>query len=159
MLRTLAVGLSLFGTIQGSFAGPPAAQSSALPKRVSRANYQVEVQPVALTVVQPAAPVVRQEPAPVVVHHSPPGTVVHAAPPRPVAKPCDCERVVRPGRIWLVPDRPIVIDCKDRYEPRIRDIRFSPMSSTLPGSGLGAPDTLFVLPPYRDGYIRLFETR
>ena len=52
-----------------------------------------------------------------------------------------------------------VIDCKDRYEPRIRDIRFAPASSTLPGSGLGAPDTLFVLPPYRDGYIRLFETR
>ena len=59
----------------------------------------------------------------------------------------------------MIGGRPIVIDCKDRYEPRIRDIRFAPASSTLPGTGLGAPDTLFVLPPYRDGYIRLFETR
>jgi hypothetical protein len=67
----------------------------------------------------------------------------------------------RPQRLWLTADRPIYMDeDKFRYEPRIRDIRFAPMSSTLPGGAMfGAPDTLPVIPAYRDGYIRFFSFR
>lgn len=159
MLRTLAVGLSLLSGVSSAIAGPPASKPSAMPTRVVRAAAQESTQPKTPTVVHAGTPVVVQQaptpipaqPAPVVVQHAP-GTVVQ--------QPCnDCNRAVRSGRIWMIDRRPIVIDCKDRYEPRIRDIRFAPASSTLPGTGLGAPDTLFVLPPYRDGYIRLFETR
>ncbi|HVJ83338.1 MAG TPA: hypothetical protein VNC50_19895 [Planctomycetia bacterium] len=62
-------------------------------------------------------------------------------------------------RLWRVDGRPVMADDLYRYEPRVRDARFSPVSSTLPGSGLGAPDTIPVLPLYRNGYFRLFNTR
>ena len=138
MLRSLAVGLSLFGVVQGSFADPPTATPAPHPA------------PVPSRVVNAGTPVAVQQA---------PAAMIQQVPSRVVSQPCDCQKTIRPQRLWLIAGRPIVIDCKDRYEPRIRDIRFAPMSSTLPGSGLGAPDTLFVLPPYRDGYIRLFETR
>jgi hypothetical protein len=81
----------------------------------------------------------------------------------PYSAPCQVSShqlpCCRPGRVWLAPNRPIFFEDKFRYEPRIRDIRFAPMSSTLPGTGLGAPDTMSVIPSHRDGYFRMFQFR
>jgi hypothetical protein len=137
MLRSLAVGLSLLGFVDGLRADPPTA-------RIVPASVPSQI--------------VRADGAPVVVKPAP--VVVNAAPTAIAAQPCPCEKAARPGRVWLSGWRPVVTDDPFRYEPRIRDIRFAPQSSTLPGAGLGAPDTLFVLPPsYHPGYFRVFDRR
>jgi len=137
MLRSLAVGLSLLSFVNGLRADPPA----------------VKIVPAPVP-----SQVIRADGTPIVVNPAP--VVVHATPTTIAPSPCPCEKCVRPGRVWLSGWRPVVVDDPFRYEPRIRDIRFAPQSSTLPGSGLGAPDTLFVLPPsYRPGYFRVFDRR
>lgn len=144
MLRSLAVGIALLGVVEGIQADPPA----------------VKVLPAPLPKTAPSQ-VVRADGTPVVVQTAPAPVVVKTIPGPVTTQPCPCEQTVRPGRVWLTGSRPILIDDHFRYEPRIRDIRYSTPSSTLPGSGLGAPDTLFVLPPYqaRDGYFRIFDRR
>jgi hypothetical protein len=168
MLRALAVGLSFLGFVEGSFAGPPSALPTRKPSPTPPPTQVVPIANESPVVVQ-APPVQQIAPVPVTpiapapVYHATPIPVQQAVPsPTPaIAHPCPCERTVRPGRAWLTGGRPVLIDDRFRYEPRIRDIRYSMPSSTLPGAGLGAPDTLFVLPPYqaRDGYFRLFDTR
>jgi hypothetical protein len=144
MLRSLAVGLSLL-VLDGIHADPPAAKVVPPPSPKPATNQVVRADGTPVVVQQ------AQTPAPVIVR-----TI-----PGPATQPCPCEQTVRPGRAWLPGCRPILIDDHFRYEPRIRDIRYSMPSSTLPGTGLGAPDTLFVLPPYqaRDGYFRIFDRR
>src|SRR5688500_14572969 len=100
MLRSLAVGLSLLGFVDGLRADPPA--------------MKIVPAPVPSQVVRADEPPVVVKPAPV---------VVQGAPPPIAAQPCPCEKAVRPGRTWLQGWRPVVVDDPFRYEPRIRDIR------------------------------------
>lgn len=63
------------------------------------------------------------------------------------------ERIAVPVR------RQAFIMGNDRYEPRIRDIRLVPVSTTLPQTISGSIDTLPVLPPQSDGYFVIPRTR
>jgi hypothetical protein len=175
MARMLAIGLSVIGWVAVAKAGPP----SALPTRTITPAVAVDSTPfieitpapvvAAPQKVTPAVPigqlvVIAPAPQAQVLQPAPgnvvlaPAPVVQVAP--PPARRCPCEQI-RPGRVWLTDNRPILIDDRFRYEPRIRDIRYATPSSTLPGSGLGAPDTINVIPPYRarDGYFRFFDMR
>src|SRR5262249_30031889 len=124
MSRSLAASLSLVVVAVGVHADPPVVKVLPAPA------------PTPMT-----GQVIRADGRPVVVQNTqaPAPVVVRAAPGPVVAQPCPCEQTVRPGRLWLTGGRPILIDEHFRYEPRIRDIRFASPSSTLPGTGLGAP--------------------
>jgi len=189
MLRTCTVGLSFLGFAAGLQAGPPSAfpirsHTVLIPATsIDAAPVVMEsvVQPptsAPQAAAQPATPalqVVPQQqsiqqlrPAPQPVQQATPIPVVQttptpiAAPRTIVAQPCPCcEPTVRPGRVWLDGSRPVVIDDRFRYEPRIRDIRYAVPSSTLPGGSPSAIDTPFVIPNYRarDGYFRIFDLR
>ena len=83
----------------------------------------------------------------------PPGAVVAAAAPTTTVVSTAVAEPARPrGGWWRVANRPIFCDGAYRYEPRLRDVRLLPATSSLPGNR----EALAVLPPYRDGYFRLF---
>jgi hypothetical protein len=77
--------------------------------------------------------------------------------------PCVKRQAFRPFRVrreFFEPNRPVLFDDSGyRYEPKIRDIRMVPNSTTLPGGMIGAVDTFPLLPPTQGGYFRLFEIR
>jgi hypothetical protein len=63
-------------------------------------------------------------------------------------------------REFFEPNRPVFFDeFGYRYEPKIRDIRLVPNSTTLPGGVVGSPDTFPLLPPAQSGYFRLPPVR